>query len=135
MTINEQEAGAASSPPSFKEEEESFKPIDLLLDPNNKAQLDIMDDTKTRNVIETEEGEEIELDDEFVEYLLKCGIIQKRQEGTTAESSDNTASFKESAIYKEMNAYLQEEKANRGKPKPDQEPSNISRLVDLLRTL
>ena len=116
--------------PSSKEEEVSFKPIDLLLDPENKAQMDMMDDTKTRNVIKSAAGEEIEMDDELVEYLLKCGIIQK---SGTPESTERKVQSPIDVL-NEMKAYLKEERANRNKPN-GQPKTNMARMVDLLRRL
>ena len=120
--------------PISKEEEVSFKPIDLLLDPENKSQMDMMDDTKTRNVIKSEAGEEIELDDELLEYLLKCGIIQK---SGTPESTERKIESPVDVL-NEMKAYLKEERANRNKPngQPNGQPkTNMARMVDLLRRL
>ena len=82
--------------PSSEEHEVSFKPIELLLEPDKKDQLDLMVDTETRHdtdtdpfmepeegdetrhFMETKKGDQIELDGKFVEYLLKNGIIQKK---------------------------------------------------------
>ena len=117
-------------PPLPKEEKVSSKPIDLLLDPENKSQMDMMDDTKTRNVIQSEAGEEIELDDELLEYLLKCGIIQKS--GTPESTERKVESYVD--VLNEMKAYLKEERANRNKPN-EQPKTNMARMVDLLRRL
>ena len=66
-------------------------------------------------------------------------LFKKNQEGTTTEFPDTESTLRtpleDFALFKEIIAQLKEERANQGKPKPDQEPPNISRLVTLLQTL
>ena len=94
--------------PVSKEEEVISKPIDLLLDPENK----------------------IKFDAKLVEYLLKCGIIQKS--GTPESTERKVESYVD--VLNEMKAYLKEERANRNKPN-GQPKTNMARMVDLLRRL